>query len=68
VGTGAGPDLDALAALVKRAGGRAVFAAGGVRGEDDLARLREIGVAGVLVATALHDGRLSPAAVARFHR
>jgi HisA/HisF family protein len=67
VGTGAGPDLDALAALVERAGGRAVFAAGGVRGEDDLARLREIGVAGVLVATALHDGRLS-AAVARFHR
>jgi HisA/HisF family protein len=68
VGTGAGPDLDALAALVERAGGRAVLAAGGVRGEDDLARLRAIGVAGVLVATALHDGRLSPAAVARFHR
>ena len=68
VGTGAGPDLEALAALLERAGGRAVFAAGGVRGEDDLARLRAIGVAGVLVATALHDGRLSPAAVARFHR
>jgi phosphoribosylformimino-5-aminoimidazole carboxamide ribotide isomerase len=68
VGTGAGPDFDALAALVERAGGRAVFAAGGVRGEGDLARLRAIGVAGVLVATALHDGRLSPAAVARFHR
>ena len=68
VGTGGGPDLDALAALVERAGGRAVFAAGGVRGEDDLARLQAIGVAGVLVATALHDERLSPAAVARFHR
>ena len=58
----------ALAALLERAGARAVFAAGGVRGEDDLARLRAIGVAGVLVATALHDGRLSAAAVARFHR
>jgi phosphoribosylformimino-5-aminoimidazole carboxamide ribotide isomerase len=66
VGTGAGPDFDALAALVQRARGRAVFAAGGVRGEDDLARLRGIGVAGVLVATALHDGRLSTTAIARF--
>jgi phosphoribosylformimino-5-aminoimidazole carboxamide ribotide isomerase len=68
VGTGAGPDLDALAALVERAGGRDVFAAGGVRGEDDLACLQAIGVRGVLVATALHDGRLSAAALARFHR
>ena len=68
VGTGAGPDFDALAALVERASGRAVFAAAGVRGEDDLDRLQAIGVAGVLVATALHDGRLSTAAVARFHR
>jgi phosphoribosylformimino-5-aminoimidazole carboxamide ribotide isomerase len=68
VGTGAGPDFDALAALVRRAPGRAVFAAGGVRGEHDLAELQAIGVAGVLVATALHDGRLSAAAVSRFHR
>jgi phosphoribosylformimino-5-aminoimidazole carboxamide ribotide isomerase len=68
VGTAAGPDFDALAALVRRAAGRAVFAAGGVRGEHDLAELHAIGVAGVLVATALHDGRLSAAAVSRFHR
>lgn len=68
VGTGAGPDFDALAALVRRAAGQAVFAAGGVRGEHDLAELHAIGVAGVLVATALHDGRLSAAAVSRFHR
>jgi phosphoribosylformimino-5-aminoimidazole carboxamide ribotide isomerase len=68
VGTGTGPDLDALAALIRRARGRAVFAAGGVRSEDDLARLQAIGVSGVLVATALHDGRLSAAAISRFHR
>jgi phosphoribosylformimino-5-aminoimidazole carboxamide ribotide isomerase len=68
VGTGTGPDLEALAELVRRAGHRAVFAAGGVRHEDDLARLHAIGVAGVLVATALHDSRLSAAAVTRFHR
>ncbi len=68
VGTGTGPDLDALAVLVRRANERAVFAAGGVRNEDDLVRLQAIGVAGVLVATALHDGRLSAAAVSRFLR
>lgn len=67
VGTGTGPDFDALAGLVQRAEGRRVFAAGGVRSEDDLARLQAIGVSGVLVATALHDGRLSTAAIARFH-
>ncbi len=68
VGTGAGPDLGALAELVRRAGQRAVFAAGGVRDENDLARLQTIGVSGVLVATALHDGRLSADAISRFHR
>jgi len=68
VGTGTGPDFDALEALVRRSAGRAVFAAGGVRNEEDLVRLQAIGVAGVLVATALHDGRLPAAAIARFHR
>jgi phosphoribosylformimino-5-aminoimidazole carboxamide ribotide isomerase len=68
VGTGTGPDLDALTALARRAGDRAIFAAGGVRHEDDLVQLQSIGVAGVLVATALHDRRLSAAAVSRLHR
>src|SRR5262249_37665319 len=67
VGTGTGPDFDALEGLVQRAKGRRVFAAGGVRDEHDLARLQSIGVSGVLIATALHDGRLSAAAISRFH-
>lgn len=33
---------------------------GGVRGRDDLSRLRDAGVDAALVASALHDGRLSP--------
>jgi phosphoribosylformimino-5-aminoimidazole carboxamide ribotide isomerase len=37
-----------------------VFAGGGVRDLADLRRLRQCGVAGVLVASALHDGRLGP--------
>ncbi|KST59764.1 nickel transporter [Methylobacterium sp. GXS13] len=56
VGAGAGPDLDALRAL--RAPGRRVYAAGGVRGPDDLRALRDGGIAGALVASALHDGAL----------
>lgn len=39
---------------------------GGVRGIDDLHRLRLTGVSRVLVASALHDGRLSPDDVALF--
>lgn len=38
-----------------------LIAGGGVRGADDLRRLRECGVRGALVASALHDGRLTRA-------
>ncbi len=58
VGGDAGPDFDRLASL-RRAGGAALYAAGGVRGPDDLAALARLGVAGALVASALHDGRLT---------
>jgi phosphoribosylformimino-5-aminoimidazole carboxamide ribotide isomerase len=58
VGAGQGPDLEALGDVLRRAPGRRVWAAGGVRGAADLASLRQLGCAGVLVATALHDGRL----------
>jgi phosphoribosylformimino-5-aminoimidazole carboxamide ribotide isomerase len=68
VGMDRGPDLAGLEALIRRAGGRAIFAAGGVRDESDLHALERAGVAGVLVASALHDGRLSASALARFVR
>lgn len=60
VGGGAGPDLERLAALQSRAPDRRFYAAGGVRGPADLEALRRQGAAGVLVASALHDGRLRP--------
>lgn len=66
VGMGEGPDLAALEALIGAAEGRAIFAAGGVRGASDLLALRAIGVAGALVASALHDGRLSATTLAEF--
>jgi len=59
VGADAGPDYDRLKAALALAGGRAVYAAGGVRGAEDLRRLKQMGVSGALVASALHDGRLS---------
>lgn len=61
VGGEAGPDFDRLRAVRRIAGGRAVYAAGGVRDARDLAELETLGCAGVLVASALHDGRLSAA-------
>jgi HisA/HisF family protein len=67
VGTGGGPDLARLAEVLAAAGpGRRVYAAGGVRGPGDLEALAGLGCAGVLVASALHDGRLGPAELARF--
>jgi phosphoribosylformimino-5-aminoimidazole carboxamide ribotide isomerase len=65
VGAGLGPDLEALLEVAARAGSRRIWAAGGVRGADDLAALRHLGCAGVLVATALHDGRLGAEDLAR---
>jgi HisA/HisF family protein len=65
VGTSGGPDIAGLRQLRRRAAPRAVFAAGGVRAESDIVVLKEEGVGGALVATALHDGRLSAASVAR---
>ncbi len=66
VGSGAGPDLDRLAAIRVAAPERAVYAAGGVRDAGDLAALAHLGIAGALVATALHDGRLAAREVAGF--
>ena len=63
IGSGAGPDLDRLADIRRKAGARAIYAAGGVRDTQDLALLKRHGIAGALVATALHDGRLTAASI-----
>jgi phosphoribosylformimino-5-aminoimidazole carboxamide ribotide isomerase len=64
VGSGEGPDLQRLSQIKARAGGRSVYAAGGVRDARDLVALGRLGVVGALVATALHDGRLDPRTIA----
>jgi len=65
VGSGEGPDLDRLRSLQASVAGRQLYAAGGVRHLSDLGRLAAMGVAGVLVASALHDGSLGPAELER---
>jgi phosphoribosylformimino-5-aminoimidazole carboxamide ribotide isomerase len=59
VGSNGGPDFARLAQIRKDAGNCQLYAAGGVRNLDDLVRLGRAGMAGALVASSLHDGRLS---------
>lgn len=66
VGAGAGPDLQRLSSIIAKSCNRRVFAAGGVSGPDDLERLDAAGAAGVLVASALHDGRLNSEALRKY--
>src|SRR5437868_40616 len=61
VGSAAGPDLERLAAIRQLSGRRLVYAAGGLRHAGDLDELKNAGITGVLVASALHDGRLTRA-------
>ncbi len=60
VGTGRGPPLRAVSELAAALPAVAIYAGGGVRGEDDLRALESAGATGALVATALHEGRLRP--------
>ena len=65
VGSANGPDLDRLAAIRARAPDKLIYAAGGVRDPADLAALRRAGIAGALVASSLHNGKLTGAQLAR---
>lgn len=58
VGAFAGPELDTLADLRRRAPSVELIGAGGIRDEADLAAAAAAGAAAWLVASALHDRRL----------
>jgi phosphoribosylformimino-5-aminoimidazole carboxamide ribotide isomerase len=58
VGSGAGPDLARFAAIRSIAGGREIYAAGGVRDASDLSALKAAGAFGALISTALHERRI----------
>ncbi|MCX8205067.1 MAG: HisA/HisF-related TIM barrel protein [Candidatus Nezhaarchaeota archaeon] len=63
VGSKEGPDLE-LAKRIVEAAEVPVLVGGGVRGLADLISLSKVGVAGALVATALHDGSIGVAELA----
>ena len=64
VGSGQGPDLERLAAILAQADGRAVYAAGGIADAGDLARVAEAGARGALAATAIHSGAITQKEIA----
>jgi phosphoribosylformimino-5-aminoimidazole carboxamide ribotide isomerase len=65
VGSATGPDIDRLTGIKALVADKRIFAAGGVRNADDLAKLAQAGIAGALVATSLHNGALTGAQIAR---
>jgi phosphoribosylformimino-5-aminoimidazole carboxamide ribotide isomerase len=60
VGSDSGPPLAAVAELAAALPGLAIYAGGGVRDDADLRALQSAGATGALVATALHEGRITP--------
>ena len=55
VGSCLGPDIDLIRQIQGQAGNRKIYIGGGIRNIDDLLLLESMDVAGVLLATALHD-------------
>jgi phosphoribosylformimino-5-aminoimidazole carboxamide ribotide isomerase len=60
VGSSTGPAMDLLARCRALAPHHRFYSAGGVRDLHDLATLQAAGAAGVLLASALHDGHITP--------
>jgi len=68
VGTGSGPDWDLLACARRRFPQLSLYAGGGIRSFDDIRRLTAMGIDGVLVATAVHNGRITGRQIAGLDR
>lgn len=66
VGSNTGPDIEKLSQLCKDHRDKRFVAAGGVRDINDLTQLKAIGVAGVLLASALHNGSLDTKTLQKF--
>jgi phosphoribosylformimino-5-aminoimidazole carboxamide ribotide isomerase len=68
VGVAAGLDLELMAAVRGTAPATSLIAGGGVRDADDVRRLADVGCDGVLIATALQNGRIAADEVAALRR
>lgn len=65
VGSYDGPDFERLSTVINTAYQSSVYAAGGIRNLDDLQKLRMMGVTGALIASGLHDGKISVTDIAQ---
>lgn len=59
IGSDEGPDVPRIRDISRRSGGRRVYAAGGIRHRLDLEAARAAGAVGALIASALHDEKIS---------
>jgi phosphoribosylformimino-5-aminoimidazole carboxamide ribotide isomerase len=58
VGRENGPDLEGLRSIRQGGFGGQIYAAGGVRGLEDIAMLRALGIHGALIASAIYHGTI----------
>jgi phosphoribosylformimino-5-aminoimidazole carboxamide ribotide isomerase len=65
VGTNQGINKVMLEQMMQTNMGRRVYAAGGIRNEQDLLSLKELGLQGALIATALHNQQISGASLSK---
>ncbi len=65
IGTGGGADATFVRRLARAAPGVQLIVGGGIRTVEEILHLKRAGAAGVLLATALHDGTINRADLAR---
>ena len=58
VGTGEGVNVDFLRKAIEQ-GGMNIYVGGGIRNTSDLIELADLGISGCLLATALHNGKIT---------
>src|SRR5262245_32348498 len=68
VGSRSGPDMERLRSIKAAAKARTIYAAGGVRDARDLRTLATAGIAGALIASSLHDGRVTTADIQQLRK
>ena len=68
IGSNKGPDYELISKLKETADERKVYVAGGVRDETDLQLLNEMGIDGVLIATALHTQNIKSDTLCKFSK
>ena len=66
VGSATGPDIALCQSLREQLKNNQIYLGGGIRNADDLLTVRDLGVAGVLVANALHTGMIDDIEVRQF--